>query len=413
VRFGNGVEAWLKPTDFKNDQVLFSMSASGGASLAPASEFLEASMAAPYASLSGVGSLSALNLQKVLTGKLAGARPFVGLSSHGINGSAAPAELETALQLLYQEFTAPRDDPDAFPLMQRQLEAAVANRGRAPGQVFGEKLAQINSANHYTAEPLTAERVAALNKARIVAFYKQAFTNAADFTLFMVGAFKVEQVVPLLAQYVGSLPSSGQKTSRYKDIGLRFPASNQVEKIEAGREPRGQAVISFFADPNPDPIEQERLIEATNVLQTALRDILREELGQTYSVSAGLQQALPQRGGGRIEVRFGAAPENLDSMTKRVLAEISRLQKDGPSVDLTNRAKESARRGYETALKQNDYWLGRLETIHMFGRDPHEILTRGERIDAVTPQVLQEVFRKYFPADRSTIVTLVPAPAGP
>jgi zinc protease len=98
-------------------------------------------------------------------------------------------------------------------------------------------------------------------------------------------------------------------------------------------------------------------------------------------------------------------------MTKRVLQEIARLQQAGPSADLTNRAKESARRQYETALKQNDYWLGRLETIHLFDRDPHEIVTRGQRIDAITPQGLQEAFKKYFPADRSTVVTLVPSAA--
>jgi zinc protease len=123
-----------------------------------------------------------------------------------------------------------------------------------------------------------------------------------------------------------------------------------------------------------------------------------------------LAQSLPQRGEGHIEVRFGAAPENLETMTARVTQEIKRLQQEGPSEDLTNRAKETARRSYDTALKQNDYWLGRLQSINMFGRDPKEILTRGERIDAVTPQALKEVFNKYFPADRSTVVTLVPTP---
>jgi predicted Zn-dependent peptidase len=138
--------------------------------------------------------------------------------------------------------------------------------------------------------------------------------------------------------------------------------------------------------------------------------VLREQLGQTYNVSAGLAQPLPQRGAGRIEVRFGAAPENLESMTRRVLQEVKRLQQDGPPSDLTNRAKESARRDYEMALKRNEYWMARLDGVHIFGRDPHEILTRNQRIDAITPQVLQETFRKYFPAERMTIVTLVPSP---
>src|SRR6185436_6317886 len=57
VKFGNGVEAWLKPTDFKNDQIIFSLNAVGGASLAPPSDYVEASLATGYVGLSGVGGL--------------------------------------------------------------------------------------------------------------------------------------------------------------------------------------------------------------------------------------------------------------------------------------------------------------------------------------------------------------------
>ena len=180
------------------------------------------------------------------------------------------------------------------------------------------------------------------------------------------------------------------------------------ERVEKGREPRSQTVISFFADPSPDPVEQENVSEAMTVLQTSLRDILREELGQTYNVSVGLSQPLPQRGSGRVEVSFGAAPENIAAMTDRVMKEIKRLQDEGPSADLTTRAKEGARRTFETAIKQNGYWLRRLATVHMMGQNPAEILRRTERIDAVTPEVLREVFRRYFPMERYTVVTLVP-----
>jgi len=411
VRFANGVEAWLKPTDFKNDQILFTLNAMGGTSLAPPAAYLDASMATALVSAAGAGGLKAIDLQKVLTGKLVVARPYIALSSHGVSGSSQPAQLETALQLLYQEITAPGDDAEAFALLKKQLDAAVANRGRSPGQIFGEKLSEVNTSNHYTAQPLTPERVASLNRDAMIAFYRERFANAADFTFFMVGAFTPDEAIPLLAKYVGALPSTGKKTSTFKDVGLRFPTEDRKAKVEAGREPRGQSVISFFADPSIDPQEQEYVIAANTVLDIALRDILREDLGQTYTVQVGLSQPLPQRGAGHVQIRFGAAPENLDTMIARTLQEIARLQKEGPSVDLTNRAKESARRGYETAMRTNDYWLGRLQTIQTYDRDPGEILTRAKRIDAVTPQVLQETFKKYFPADRMTIVTLVPAAA--
>jgi zinc protease len=411
VRFSNGVDAWLKPTDFKNDQVLWALSAMGGLSLAPPGDYVEASLSDDYVGLAGAGGLKAGDLQKLLVGKRVGARPFVSLSTHGISGSAAPGQLETALQLMFQEFSAPGDDADAFALLKRQLDAMVANRGRSPGQIFAEKLAQVNSSNHYTSQPLTPERVAGLNKDKVTGFYRQIFANAADFTFFMVGAFKVDEVLPLLTQYVGSLPSTGHRMSQFKDVGIRFPEAAERANVEAGREPRGQAVISFFADPSPDPAEQEQIQEAATVLETVLRDVLREDLGQTYSVSVGLLQRLPQRGDGHIQVRFGAAPENLASMTARVMQEVAKLQQEGPSADLTSRAREAARRSYETSLRQNEYWLGRLQVSSMFGRDPQEILTRTQRIDAVTPERLQEVFKRYFPADRATIVTLKPMAA--
>ncbi|HXI31917.1 MAG TPA: insulinase family protein, partial [Vicinamibacterales bacterium] len=357
----------------------------------------------------GVGGLKATDLQKVLTGKLVVARPYIALSSHGVSGSAPPAQLETALQLLYQDVTAPGDDQESFALLKKQLDAAVANRGRSPGQIFGEKLSQVNTSNHYTSQPLTPERVASLNREKMIAFYHDRFRNAADFTFFMVGAFQLDQAIPLLAQYVGGLPSTGQRASNFKDVGMHFPSETVKEKVEAGREPRGQSVVSFFADPSIDPQEQEYVIAANTVLDIALRDILREELGQTYTVSVSLSQPLPQKGEGHIQIRFGADPKNLDTMIARTMQEIARLQKEGPSADLTNRAKESARRGYEIALKTNDYWLGRLQTVQTYNRDPAEILSRPKRIDAVTPKVLQETFKKYFPTDRMTVVTLVPA----
>jgi zinc protease len=408
VRFSNGVEAWLKPTDFKNDQVLFSLVAPGGASLAPPPQYLEASLAPAHVDLSGAGGHRAVDLQKLLAGKIASASPFVSLSTHGISGSSTPANLETALQLLYLAFTAPGDDPEAFALIKKQLEAAYLNRDRNPNLLFREKVAEVNRSGHYTAEPVTPQRIEKLDRAAMVSFYRERFANAADFSFFLVGAFDVDEALPLVAKYIGSLPSTNDGPSRVRDVGIEFPSGTTRVKVEKGREPRAQTVLSFFADPPIEEHEQTRVEAATEVLEIALRDILREELGETYNVSVGLSQQPPQRGGGHIAISFGSAPEKVDSMVGRILQEIRRLQAEGPNADFTNRAKETARRAHETALRQNGYWLGRLQSAKVLDRDPRLILTREERIEAVTPPVLQEVFKKYFPMDRYTVVTLVP-----
>jgi zinc protease len=173
VKFANGVEAWFKPTDFKNDQVLFSLGASGGTSLAEPDKYPEAQLATSLVGLSGAGGHSAVELQKLLAGKIAGASPFFTLSTQGISGSSTPANLETGLQLLNLDFTAPGDDPDGFGLIKRQLEAAYANRGSNPNALFGEKLSAVNTMNHYTARPLTLDRIAKLDRAAMASFYRE------------------------------------------------------------------------------------------------------------------------------------------------------------------------------------------------------------------------------------------------
>ena len=151
VTFANGVQAWLKPTDFKNDQVLFThvrerrCVARRAARLPGRLALDRVREPVGRGRTQGAGSAEAAGRQ---TG--VGVARSSSLSTHGFAGSAAPAELETALQLLYAKFTQPGDDPDAFALLKSQLVAAVANRGRSPGQVFGEKVEEVNTSNHYT-----------------------------------------------------------------------------------------------------------------------------------------------------------------------------------------------------------------------------------------------------------------------
>ncbi|HEY0875099.1 MAG TPA: insulinase family protein [Vicinamibacterales bacterium] len=409
VRFANGIEAWLKPTDFKNDEIIFSLSSLGGASTASPDKYVEALLAPALVQLSGVGGHRAVDLQKLLAGKLVRAAASISLSTHAISGSARPADLETALQLLNLNFTAPGNDEDAFLNIKKQLEAVYLNREQNPNLLYGEKIAQVNTSNHYTAAPMTVNRVAALDREAMFAFYREKFSNAANFTFFMTGAFTLDEALPQVARYVGSLPSLGKVTAEVKDVGIKFPDSIVRETVNKGREPKVTTRISYFADPPQDPQIVTLVSTAADVLEIALRDILREELGETYTVGVGFQQETFQRGGGNVAVSFTAAPENLQRMIDRVMEEVRRMQKEGPSEDYVNRARETALREHETGMKQNAYWLSRLQAAKLLNRDPVEhVLGREARIKAVNVENLKEAFVTYFPMDRYTIVTLAP-----
>ena len=131
-------------------------------------------------------------------------------------------------------------------------------------------------------------------------------------------------------------------------------------------------------------------------------------MGQTYGASVGLNQNPLEPGSGHIRISFAGAPENVDGMTERTLQEVKRLQEDAPPAALLATVKESARRQNELNLKDNGYWLARLQALHNLGKDPGEIITRNERIDALTPATVQSAFKKYFPLNRYVVVSLMP-----
>jgi zinc protease len=408
VTLSNGVEVWMKPTDFKNDQVLFSAYALGGTSHALEPEFHGAELVSSLVGVGGLGGFSPVDLSRMLAGKIASATPSVGTYTTEIGGSSTPRDLETALQLNYLAFTAPNFTAETLDLLKRRLGAVLENQAQNPKAVFGEKVSLVNTSNHYSSRMVTTADLPGLKLDAMQQFYRARFANAADYTFFIVGAFKVPELTPLVERWIGGLPSSGRKTATVRDMGVRFPAAVVRDGVTKGKDPASQTVISFFADAGKDEFEMHRLRAAGNVLSIRLREILREELGGTYGVSVGYENSLPLPGYGATVVQFGSAPENVDTLTKAVFAEVERLKAQGPSADDVAKVKEMEKRDLETNARQNQYWVGSLQAVHLYGWDPTGILRRPQRADALTPEILHGIYKKYFPMDRYTVVTLKP-----
>ncbi len=408
VTLSNGVEVWLKPTDFKSDQVLFGSFALGGTSLAAEADYPEAMLSTSLVGIGGMGGLNPVDLSKLLAGKIAQASPTISDYTHGTTGSAAPRDLEDALKLNYLAFTAPNLTREAFELLKRRYVSSLENVAQNPRFVFNEKVELINRSNHYTAKAPTPADIQALDLEAMSRFYKERYANAADFTFLFVGTFKVDEMLPLLERWVATLPSTGKKTSTFRDTGVRFPTKVVAEEVKKGREPASQTVMSFFADTNLDELEMHRARAAASLLGIRLRDILREELGGTYSVGVSYQSRLPLKGYGAMTVQFGSSPENVSKLTDAVVKEVERLKTQGPSAEDVAKVKELERRDLEEAAKQNNYWLGSMQTVQLLGWDPVGITRRADRIEKLTAPILQEMYKKYFPVDRHTVVTLKP-----
>lgn len=408
LTLSNGVTVWLKPTDFKADQVVFSAVAKGGLSLASPADYASADLSTNVVDLAGVGGHSAVDLEKLLAGKTAGASAYINANTHGVAGAAAPKDLETAFQLIYLQLTAPNFTDEGFQLLMTRLEAGLKNRAQNPGAVFGDALQEVNTLGHYSSKPLTLADLPSLKLPVMRQYYTARFANAADLTFIFSGAFTVDGITPFLTRYLASLPSTGKATGQVVDTHIGFPADVRRVTVKKGKEPKAQTVMSFFADTGLDEMEMHRLRAACSVLEMRLTEILREQMGGTYGVNVGYTDNLPVKGYGLVQISFGSAPDRVDQLVNAVLAELKRLKAEGPAADDVQKVREIEKRGLETSVKTNGYWVNSIQTVLTLGWDPVSITRRAARTESLSTANVGAAFGNYFPEQRYTVVTLLP-----
>ena len=409
LTLSNGVDVWLKPTKFKADEIVFAASAPGGFSLLDSTASATAWVASAAINDLGLGGYTSTELQKLLAGKIARAGVSIDAYSQGVNGSARPVDFVTALQLAHLAMTQPTRDEAGFTALKARLHSFLEDRANSPEQVFADTVTAVNTGRFYMNRVPRVAEVDAVTLDDVLAFRRARFANAADFTFTFAGNFEVDSIAPLLARYIGSLPSKGKRTSAFAARGPYYPAGVRTVRVRKGSEPKSSTRVTFFTTGQPiEELDMYRARVAASILTDHLRQTLRELMGGTYSASAGFGTLAPLPGYATMSVRFGCDPVRVDTMIAVAMNEVKSLRENGPSASDLQKQQEIERRELEVGLQQNGYWTGSILSNLQFGIDPRRIAHRRERIESLTIGSLHETYRKYFPLDRRTVLTLLP-----
>lgn len=406
-QLSNGVRMLLKPTDFKADQLLFSAWSPGGTSLAADDRYLSATWASSIVGASGAGEFSAVDIQKQLAGKAVSVSPFIGELSEGFSGSASPRDLETMLQLVMLYAVSPRRDETAFRSLMTRVGTVIENRGTSPEAVWSDTLGVTLAQGHVRRLPPSREQLEQVDLDQALAFYRDRFADFSDFTFYLVGAFDLEEVRPLVERYLGSLPSTDREES-WVDVGVRPPSGVELRTVHKGQEPKAQTAIVFTGPFEYDRPNRLLLGATTDVLDIMLREVLREEMGGTYGagVSATPTRIPVERYGVRIS--YGVEPERLDELTAATFAVIDSLSTHGASADNLAKVQETRRRARETDLEENGFWLAAISAYDRDGEPLKDILELDPLLDGLTTEGIGEAARRWLDPERYVQVSLLP-----
>jgi zinc protease len=391
----NGARVVIKPTNFKNDEVLFEAFSPGGHSLAPAKLFASAEMADGIVGQSGVGEHDAVALRKLLTGKVASVRPFINELEEGMQGSASPQDLETLMQLVHLYFTAPRKDATAFEAWKGQMNAFFRNRDLNPQAVFFDEFGKVASANHPRRQPPTVEKIESVDHAAALDFYKQRFADAGDFTFMFVGNVDEARLEQLAATYLASLPGTARK-DKWRDVGVKPPRGVAKVRVEKGQDPKSYVMLAFHGNVRWSPQAEDDLDMLSEALSIRLREILREDMSGVYGVfsNGGIERRPKPRY--QFFVGFGCSPDNAEKLTKAVFELVERVKREGIDEETVDKLKEQRRRGLETDKKENRFWSEQLAEHYRYGTDPRKILELEKAIDRVSADNVKKAAKQYL-----------------
>lgn len=384
----NGATVVIKKTDFKEDQILFSASSRGGISLLDKTDIVATKVIANLISIGGVGNFSQTDLRKVLAGKNVYVGPTVGTYTEGMTGSSTPKDIETFMQLLYLNFTALRQDNEAFQAFMSRMKAQLQNAAADPGTAFSDTLQAALFNNNPYAKRIDLDMLDKVDYTRTLELARARFANAADFTFVFVGNVDPATLKPLVETYIGSLPANKAKKENWGNIGMVPVKGKIVKHFDKEMQTPKATVYTILSGKAAYTVENLIMADMMKqVFDMVFTKTIREEEGGTYGVGVNMNMNFTPEEFFTFLFGFDTDVTLKEKLLKRAHLEINNVIEKG--VDPADFAKisEFMQKNYTQNLRENKYWLSVITNRFVLGKDLHT--TYEAALKSITPAKLQ------------------------
>ena len=369
LTLSNGVVVYLKTTDFKADQILMSAFSNGGTSLYDDKDVVNLKVVDEVFTLGGVGNFSATELNKALSGKKVSVSPSINTYSETLDGNTTPKDFETMLQLTHLYFTAQRADNDAFQSWKTKTNAILANAALKPMTALRDTIRKELYPDLARLQSLQVEEIEQIDYARCMQIAKERFANAADFTFIFTGNIDENTMIPMLEQYLGSLPTQNEKEN-YRDFGA-LPRNGVRENVFQ-REMEIPMATSLLANNGTDAYNlKNKLVYslADQILDIILTEEIREKEGGTYGISVSANLNYLPKPFVMFQIYYQTDPDKYEFLNKRINEIVNDFVKAGPSETNMAKVKEYMIKKHIENLRENSYFSKIMKEYLLSGTD--------------------------------------------
>ncbi len=407
----NGVRVILKPTAFKQDEILFSAYSYGGTSLiSNLSDLPSASLATDIVEYSGIADFSYNDLQKALAGKHVSLSPSISALSESMSGSSTIKDLETLLQLNYLYFTAPRRDEDAFKTLISLLETSLENKQQNPKSIWYDSINIM--ANNYSPRTIiwTKETLQEVNLDRALAIYAARFANPADFTFTFTGCINPDDkdFQKLVCKWLGGMKTSKAREN-FVDNNERAPEGVQKNYFSWRMQTRTASNYIQYTSYNIPYSLSNRLnmIAIGKILDIRYLESIREQEGGSYGVGVRGSMSLHPVPCAELFMMFDTDPLRQEHLISIIHKEIETIINDGPLADDLDKVKKSFLKDYEEDLENNGYWSSTiLPRYYRFSEN--YITSFQDAVQGITAETIQQTLKQLVDSGNMFEVVMNP-----
>ena len=367
----NGVKVVVLPTDYKKDQILFSLYKNGGESLIATEDLpsFDGSIYSVFQNAQGLSKFKGTELSKMLSGKMVSVSPFIDDLYNGISGNSSVKDLETAFQLLYLEFMEPRFDQEEFDNAIAQIKAVLPNLVNTPNFAFQKRFNKVLYNDNPRNEVLSMEKLEKVNLQTIEKNYRRLFADAAGAVMVIVGDVSLDTLKPLVEKYIGSLPK-GKKAAKWADVQPQLVKGKVVDVFDQKMETPLTTVLQVYSDYRPFTVKEQTLASAVSyILDQIYTDTLREDEGGTYGASTVANARKDPNGRYLLQVYFNCKPALAEKLRALAQDGFRKLAEEGPTDEQFTRTVEHFKKNVPESRINNSYWLSDLLRYFRGGYD--------------------------------------------
>jgi zinc protease len=409
VAFANGVRLNLKQTGFEAGRIRVGVRAGSGTITEPAGQRGLSALVGGTFGAGGLGRHSTDELRRLLAGKNVGAQLQPASDAFTLTGNTTPGDLALQLQLIAAQLTDAGWRPEALRQARKGLEQMYLGFQHTANGPMATEVANLLAGGDPRFGLPPKEVMLARNLDEAKAWLAPQLARG-PLEVSVVGDVDVEAAITAVAQTLGALPPRESKPALAELKKIAFPAGPFAKTYTITSEiPKGNVMVYWPTTDGLEAPRARRLSLLASVLNDRLRVKIREEIGGTYSPSAGSNASDTFPGYGYLQAGCVVEPAQAQKISDLIVAIGEDLAQNGVTDDELNRMRQPALTAVRESQRTNNYWganvLGRAQ-------EKPEVLewarTRLPDIEAITAAELSALAKTYLGAGRASRVTILP-----